>query len=316
LPHDFKPRSTAFRKLRIGRPFGARYWGSTHYGCIGTIGRRPEHNPKAAFPAYATMTRRLDLVQFDGYVPTGSLTSYCVRFKGSGQLIHRLWTVRGSRDATLGVADAQRVVQVDENANETLLDPADGAVTVRISPKPIWVVSRRPIEKVELGPPTHNERPGEHIRLLDPLDEPWTQQPGVYQRYTSNQWDLPWYSGTMLSEAIESPDRGGAVWQIALAEPEKERKLAAFYGVFCPKEPIPIPGKAPRSALVLLRHVSRRRESRVAPFGGPARAIEGRVSHEVSRMVGRGVCGPSGIKRDLCGHAANRLGAWPACLNK
>jgi len=48
----------------------------------------------------------------------------------------------------------------------------------------------------------------------------------------------------MQSEAIESPERGGAVWQITLGDPAKERKLAAFYGVFRPRAPIPIPGKA------------------------------------------------------------------------
>jgi len=222
----------------------ADYWGSTHYGCIGVIGRRPEYNPKPAFPAYATMTRLLDRVEYDGYVPTGSLTAYCVRFKGSGQLIHCLWTVRGRRDATLSVADSDGVVQVDENGNEAPLEPADGAVTVRLSPTPIWVVSRGPVEKIEPGPATHDEKPPKHTVELDPLDQPWTYEPGAYERYATNHWDLPRFPGSMQSEAVESPERGGAVWQITLDEPGKERKLAAFYGVFRPKAPIAIPGKA------------------------------------------------------------------------
>ncbi len=221
----------------------ADYWGSTHYGCIGVVGRRPEYNPKPAFPAYATMTRLLDRVNFDGYVSTGSMTSYCVRFKGQGRRVHCLWTVRGSRDATLVLADSSGVIRVDENGNETPLEPANGTVTGRISPAPIWVVSSSPVERVELGPPIHKQTLPEHALLLDPLDEPWTYHSGVYERYASNHWDLPRFPGSMRSEAVESPGRGGPVWQVTLDEPEKERKLAAFYGLFRPKAPVPIPGK-------------------------------------------------------------------------
>jgi len=219
----------------------ADYWGSTHYGCIGITGQRPEHNPKPAFPAYATMTRLLDIVEFDGYVPTGSLTSYCVRFKSGRTFIYCLWAVRGSRAATLRFAKPGIATQIDENSNETkLTSPA----TVTLTPTPIWVTSDQPIERVELGEPVHTERPGEHTVLLDPLDRPWTHEPGAYERYATNHWDLPRFPGPMKSEIVRSRTRRSKVWQITLAEPPKERKLAAWYGVFTPPKPIPIPGKA------------------------------------------------------------------------
>jgi len=223
----------------------ADYWGTSHYGCIGIVGPRPEHNPKPAFPAYATMTRLLDLVEFDGYVPTGSLSAYCVRFLSGRQPIYCLWTLRGGRDAALQLARKGTPARVDENGNRTELELGeDLSATVTLTPTPIWVVSDAPLETIELGPPAYTERPGEHTVLLDPLDRAWTYSPEPYERYAENHWDLPRFPGPNESAIVESEARGSKVWQVALAEPEKERKLAAFYGVFTPPKPIAIPGKA------------------------------------------------------------------------
>ena len=222
----------------------AGYWGSVHYGCIGMIGRRPEHNPKPAFPAYATMTRLLDIVEFDGYVPTGSLCTYCVRFKAGRELIYCLWTIRGTRSASLKFAKPGNSVLIDENGNETALDATKGDPEVTVTPTPVWVKSDQPIEQVSLGEQTYADRPGEHTVLLDSLAKPWPHDPNEYERYARNHWDLPRFPGPMRSEATTSDLREAKVWEVALTEPEKERKFAAWYGVFIPKEPIAIPGKA------------------------------------------------------------------------
>ena len=190
------------------------------------------------------MTQLLDNVTFDGYVPTGSLSAYCVRFKSGRTLIHCLWTVRGRRDATLHLKRAARVVRTDENGNQTELALADGAATVALSPTPFWITTDQPIDKVALGKPIHAERPGGHTIRLDPLDKPWSYDPKPCERYATNHWDLPRFPGPMESQMVASPERRGKVWQIALADPPKERKLAAWYGVFAPPQPIPIPGRA------------------------------------------------------------------------
>ncbi len=219
----------------------AGYWGTTHYGCIGITGPRPEFNPKPAFPAFATMTRLLDIVQYDGYVPTGSHSAYCVRFKGGRGFVHCLWTIRGTRAATLASAKPASFAQMDEHGNEKSLPwPA----TITLTPTPIWVTSDQPIEKVALGAPSHAEQPGDPAIVLDTFDRPWTYDPAPYDRYAKNHWELPRFPGPMRAAIAMPPGWGSKAWHLELADPPKERPLAAWYGVFVPPKPIAIPGKA------------------------------------------------------------------------
>jgi len=221
----------------------ADYWGTQHYGSIGIVSRRPEYNPKHGFAAYATMTRMLDVVEFGGYVPTDSLSSYCVRFKAS-PYVHCLWTIRGKRDATLKFAGAEDVTVIDESGNKTMHTLVDGMTMVGLSPTPIWIQSGQPIETAQVGVPAYTNAPGPHSRQLDSLEGPWTYSPEPYARYASNHWDIMRVPGTMVSESVDSAERQSKVWRITLQEPEKERKLAAWYGVFSPAKPIELPGKA------------------------------------------------------------------------
>lgn len=219
----------------------ADYWGSNHYGCIGIVGQRPEFNPKPAFPAYATMTRLLDLFEFDGYAPTGSHSAYCVRFKSGKQFIHCLWTIRGTRTATLAPAKPTAALLADEHGNQVQLPQPH---TITLSPTPVWVTTDQPIEKVALGPPIHAEEPGGHALVLDTFEAPWTHDPAPYERYEKNHWDLPRFPGPMKSQVVSPPQWGSRAWHVELADPPKERPLAAWYGVFTPPKPIEIPGKA------------------------------------------------------------------------
>ena len=238
----------------------AGYWGSVHYGCIGITGPRPEFNPKPAFPAFATMTRLLDIFDVDGYVPTGSHSAYCVRFKSGKTFIYCLWTIRGTRPATLVPTKPGGLVRIDESSNETKLE---SPAKVILKPTPTWVSSDQPIEKVELGLPSRIDLPGAtHELTLDPLDAPWRYDPAPYERYAKNHWDLPRFPGPMKSQSGQAqgpaptppdpkrrggspcPPSSGTVWHIELGETPKERPLAAWYGVFTPPKPIEIPGKA------------------------------------------------------------------------
>jgi len=229
----------------------ADYWGSNHYGCIGITGPRPEFNPKPAFPAYATMTRLLDQAQFDGYVPTGSHSAYCVRFRSGSNFIHCLWTIRGQRTAILHVPKAKSLVETDESGNErrvpvAYMPPDEAQQGVTLTPTPIWITTDQPITKIEMWRPQHNEQPGRQSIVLDGLDVPWSYDSTPYDRYAKNHWDLPRFPGPMKSESAWSDERPSPfkTWQITLEDPPKERPLAAWYGVFKPPKPIAIPGKA------------------------------------------------------------------------
>jgi len=217
------------------------------WGCAGMIGRRPEYNPKPSGAAYATMTQVLDMVDYDGYVPTGSRTAYCVRFKGEEGLVYCLWTIRGSRPIALSASPGSELVMVDENGNETVLDLADGAATVTITPTPIWVIARGgEILEAAVGAPTYTEEPGPHRLLLDDFEKPgWTREMGrhpVYEEHTSGVRSV---LAPMHVQRVQSPERKSSVMRVRLARrPDDKAPFVSWYGAYTPAEAIAIPGKA------------------------------------------------------------------------
>ncbi len=150
------------------------------------------------------------------------------------------------------------------------LEPdAQGWVRVVLTPTPLWIVSDDTLLEVALGKtdhtfvrtehpmmeaamggrrveyrPENQVAPGKHHRLLDTLQTPWTYTPGPYAPHAEAHWGAPRFDGPMRSEIVACPKRNAPVWQITLDEPDVERPLAAWYGVFEPEEPIAIPGKA------------------------------------------------------------------------
>lgn len=225
----------------------SNYWGSQHYGCIGLIGRRPEYNPKPAFPAFATMTRLLDShVSPDGFVPTGSLSVYCVRFAGKTpkSFVYSLWTLRGKRTAKLVFAKNAKPFSVDENSNTSPLRLVENTGELLLGASPVWVTSEQPIERIELGEPAYNETPGRYMHALDTFASPWTFEPAGDERYAKSHWGAPRFAAQMTSETVDSPERKSKVWQVTLHKPEKQRPLAAWYGAFAPDKTLEIPGKA------------------------------------------------------------------------
>jgi len=225
----------------------ADYWGWTGYGCVGMIGRRPEYNPKPAAAAYATMTQMLDMVDYDGYVPTGSRTAYCVRFKGEEGLVYCLWTIRGSRPIALTASPGSELVMVDENGNQTALDLADGAATVTITPTPTWVVARGgEVRKAAVGVPTYTEVPGPHRLVLDDFDRMrWTREKGPDPRYEKHTGGVRSVLAPMHVQGVQSPERKSGVMRVRLAQrPDDKAPFVSWYGVYAPAEAIAIPGKA------------------------------------------------------------------------
>lgn len=245
-------------------------WGNQHYGEIGIVGRRPEYNPKAAFAAFATMTRLLDPGEFQAFVPTGSHSAYVLHFTSNDRHVYPAWTIRGSRNAFLELPEDAGVVMIDEAGNAFALerDP-EGQRIVTLTPTPVWIVSDVEIAGVSLGAtdhtfvrrehplmetgmggrrvtyrPENQVAPGEHHVLLDDLETVWTTRPGDYAPHAEGHWGAPRYAGPMRSETVRCDVRNATVWEIALEEPDTQRELAAWYGVFEPESPIPIPGKA------------------------------------------------------------------------
>jgi len=228
------------------------YWGTQHYGCVGLIGRAPEFNPKPAAAAFATMTQVLDSAKYDGFLPTGSRTAYCVRFKAADRLVYCLWTVRGTRSVSLSGSEGSELILVDENGNpdwrprNAITGAPSNAVRAEITPTPIWVVVRGgEIEKAECGPPAYTEAPGEHRLVLDGFEgADWANSAEPYLRFAENSWDVRRLPGPMKSERALSPKRHSKAWKVTLTEAPPEKPFVGWYGVFTPPKPILIPGKA------------------------------------------------------------------------
>jgi len=223
------------------------YWGSQHYGCIGLISRRPEYNAKPAAAAFATMTQMLDTAQYDGYVPTGSRTAYCVRFKERGKWTYCLWTIRGSRPIDLHLSARSSAVMIGENGNEAPLVIEDGEVTVTLTPTPIWVVvtGATGVEKAEVSEPAHPEEPGPHRLLLSDFEKgDWNYSEEPDTAFAENHFDVRRLPGPMEMEHTDSTERESKTLRVALTEAPEGKPLVGWYGIFKPRQPLPIPGKA------------------------------------------------------------------------
>ena len=221
------------------------YWGSSHYAGGGMLGRLPEFNPKPGAVAFATMTQVLDTAVYDGYIPTGSLSSYCVRFKDPDKMVYALWTFHGARPATVTVPEGTKLVKVDEGGNESEVEVVQGRAEVELSPTPIWLLARGgAVEKVEVGTPVY-EGPGqEPTVLLENFERAdWTYSREPYPLYAENHWDVRRLPGGYKLSFEDSAERGTKVMKASL-ESAGEGPLVGWYGVFTPPRPIDIPGKA------------------------------------------------------------------------
>lgn len=220
-------------------------WGSQHYGCIGLVGRKPEYFPKPAATAFSTLSTMLDTATYDGYLPTGSRSAYCLRFKEAGRIICCAWTIRGARPLVL-FGKHERLVAIDEHGNETPVPFRDGQASVTITPTPLWLAfDKTGPDRAEVGTPTYSDTPGENRQMLADFEsKPWPHVPGEYDRFAKNHWDMVRIPGTYESQLAQSEARKSQVWRLTLTDEAARLNLAGRYAVFTPPAPVTIAGKA------------------------------------------------------------------------
>jgi len=247
------------------------YYGTEHYGGCGIQRRIPYCNPKPAYAHYATMTRMLDSVTFDKWLPTGSLSTYCVRLdkpKEKGGPVHVLWTLRGKRPVTLTLPQDATITVTDANDNTTPLKTKDKAVTVTTSPSVIYVHNAPQIESIALGVPDHSDsvewartrnrktwQTGPLLRgpevnyeqtIASLGDGTWAvdaTRDDFFEIYETNNFCTARYPGKMAASSVEDPERGAAL-AVKLLKQDKEHKLMPWYTAIKPIRPVVIPGKS------------------------------------------------------------------------
>jgi len=233
------------------------YWGEEEYGACGLFTRLPQAAPKPSYVAYATLSRHLNRANFEKWLPTGSLSTYALRFKHhqTGKLIHVFWTIRGRRavtvDAGFKIRDSgtgSGIVVYDEDDNPTELIAQDGKVTFTIDSSPCYVEGLTADPVITLGAPDHSDsRPTSlAVKLGNPGDGSWkirTRRDLTYENNSPRQ--MARFLGNMSLVPCSAPEeQGGTALAVRLEKQDKERQLMPWYTCLVPKKPIEIPGKA------------------------------------------------------------------------
>src|SRR5437763_13899329 len=101
------------------------------------------------------MTDKLDQANFDGWLKTGSLTNYCLRFKGPKGNVYTLWNLRGKRPVTLTLAADGDVAITDAMNNARVIKSKGKKVTVLTDPSVLYVTGAGGTA-VQVGEPDHS----------------------------------------------------------------------------------------------------------------------------------------------------------------
>jgi hypothetical protein len=219
------------------------YYGSEHYGGCGIQRRIPYCDPKPAYAAYATMTDRLNEANFDGWLRTGSLTTYCLRFSGPKGKVHTLWTLRGNRPVTLTLAAEGEVHVTDAMNNTRVLKSKDRKVTFMTDPTVVYVGRCPEVVDVTVGPADHGDaRPAPGAKPVADLgDGSWkytSKRDPVYEKGT---FAVMRYLGKFSATTAADPVQG-KVLASKLEDQGKVRELMPWYNVLAPAKSIPLVG--------------------------------------------------------------------------
>jgi hypothetical protein len=218
------------------------YYGSEHYGGCGIQRRIPYCDPKPAYAAYATMTDRLDQANFDGWLRTGSLTTYCLRFQGPKGKVHTLWTIRGKRPVTLTLATDGDINLTDAMNNTRVVKSQNRQVTFTTDPSVLYVTGPE-VASVAVGTPDHSDaQPAKGARLVADLgDGSWNYSTKRDLTYENGTFAVARYPGA-FSAALVSDPAMGQVLRSTLEKQPAVHELMPWYSTLVPKEPIVLAG--------------------------------------------------------------------------
>jgi hypothetical protein len=218
------------------------YYGSEHYGGCGIQRRIPYCDPKPAYAAYATMTDRLDQANFDGWLKTGSLTNYCLRFKGPKGNVYTLWNIRGKRPVTLTLAADGDVTATDAMNNSRVLKSRNKQVTIVTDPSVLYVTGAE-VASAVVGDPDHSDaQPAKDAKLVADLgDGSWSYSSERNKIYENGTFSMARYPGKFSSAVVADPVRG-SVLRSKLEKQETVHELMPWYNILVPKKPIVLDG--------------------------------------------------------------------------
>ncbi|MCX7706002.1 MAG: hypothetical protein N2115_07095, partial [bacterium] len=219
------------------------YYGAEHYGGCGIFRRIPYCDPKPAYAAYATMTDKLNEAEFERWIPTGSLTTYCLKFKGPKGNVYTLWTIRGKRPLTIKFGKDTSVDVTDVMNNTKKVQTAEGKIKVIVDASVTYITTSEEIVNIEIGIPDHSDSiPGKNaICVADLGDGSWKYTEKRDPIYENNNFDTFRYKGK-FSSYIQKDEKFGNIFVSKLEKQEKVHELMPWYSILEPKKPVILPG--------------------------------------------------------------------------
>jgi hypothetical protein len=218
------------------------YYGSEHYGGCGIQRRIPYCDPKPAYAAYATMTDKLDQANFDGWLKTGSLTTYCLRFKGPKGLVYALWTLRGKRPVTL-TTNAPANVQITDAMNNTRAAPTENKQVSFTTDASVIYVTGAEVASVKVGAADNTDvQPAKNAKLVSDLgDGTWSYSNKRDKLYENGHFSVQRFPGKFTARVIEEKAQGNVLASI-LEKQAQVHELMPWYNILTPKKPIVLAG--------------------------------------------------------------------------
>jgi hypothetical protein len=219
------------------------YYGSEHYGGCGIQRRIPYCDPKPAYAAYATMTDKLDQANFDGWLKTGSLTNFCLRFQGPRGHVYALWNLRGKRPVTLTLAGEGSVLATDAMNNTRAVRSRNRVVTLTTDPSVLYVTANADVISVLVGEPDHADaQPAKDAKMIADLgDGSWSYSSKRDTTYENGTFAMARYPGKLTAK-VEEDARHGHMLRSTLEKQDQVHELMPWYNILTPKQPLALEG--------------------------------------------------------------------------
>ena len=223
------------------------YYGAEHYGNVGIQRRIPYCDPKPAYAAFATMTDKLNQANYDGWLPTGSLSTYCLRFKGPRGMVYALWTLRGKRPVRLTLKAGRSATVTDAMNNAKAL--TGESVTVLTSPSVIYVTDAE-VAAAVVGAADNSDSapPDTALPVADLGDGSWQFNAECDEAYEQSNFGIQRYQGNFTA-SFASDAVHGKVLQSRLEKQDKVHEMMPWYRNLAPAKPIELRGAPSHLAL-------------------------------------------------------------------
>lgn len=245
-------------KIPVFRPLCMTDMGNSYYysnwGSTGMCHAWPNVSPKEVYVSYATMTQMLDGAKFERIVPTGSPVVYAVEFRRKDdKVVTCLWTVRGTRELSLEVPvrDEDRLVSM--MGRERNLKEEDDKVKIGISTDPVYLVTRRPIEKISPGTAVQEDRPTGKTFVISPLDKlaDWTVEKEPSSELEVYNFMNPRRKGDFAYREVASFDGKKDALEVKAKLPVPGPVYLQMYSELKLNKPVEIPGEPTEIGLMV-----------------------------------------------------------------